>query len=175
MDIVWSDVIGELVTAILKIMVPILITLILKWGVELYKKIKEGNPQLAGLLKNAAQLGYATAEEYFRNQEKVTGDNKLNHAIIEAQKYLNQFGVKVDLNVVKDAIIAYGVENNLFNWTADQKINRYLYDENVVRNFNMHMAQQESMMHAEQTNVMEDTALLAEEEPEKEDTDATAE
>ena len=178
MEIVWSDVIGELVTAILKIMVPILVTLLLKWGAELYRKIKEGNPQLAGLIKNAAQLGYAAAEEFFRNQKDIDGNDKLDHAISEAEKYLRQFNVKVDLNVIKDAIIAYGVENNLFNWTADRKLDRYLYDENVVREFNMHYAQQHDVIqHAEETEIMEDAQKMAEEqtEPEEEIKDATAE
>lgn len=156
MNVVWSDVIGELVTAILKIMVPICITLLLKWGAELYKKIREGNPQLADLIKYAAQLGYAAAEEFFRNDENATGSKKLEHAISEAEQYLKQFNVKVDLNVVKDAIIAYGVENYKFNWCEDQKLNRYLYDEIALHDFQRQMAEQNADIHHEGTVVLDE-------------------
>ena len=167
MSIDWSEVLGELTTAILKIMVPVLITLILKWGADLYRKIKDGNPQLADLLKYAAQLGYAAAEEFFRDSETVTGNQKLEHAITEAEKYLRQFNVKVDLGVIKDAIIAYGVENYKFNWAADQKMDRYLYDETVLRDYEAQMNQQNTeMMHAEAEVMQENQEKKNEDEPE---------
>ena len=115
MEIVWSDVIGELITAILKIIVPVLVALVLKWACDLWVKIKESHPDVAYFLEMAAQIGFSAAEEYFRN-DKVSGEQKLEYAIKHAEKYLLENGVKVDLGVVKDAIIAYGVEHQLFGW-----------------------------------------------------------
>jgi hypothetical protein len=115
----WSEVGGELVTQVLRIMIPVLIALILKWAGDLVMRIKESQPQLYWALSEAAEIGYAVAEEYFRGQ-KVDGREKLNKAIDHAVRYLSEFGLKVDETTVKDAIISYGTTNKLFNWTKEK-------------------------------------------------------
>lgn len=118
----WSEVLGELVTQVLRILVPVLIALILKWASELILKIKEEQPKLYWALSEAAEIGYSVAEEYFRGQ-KVDGKAKLEKAIDHACQYLSTIGLNVDEDTVKDAIISYGTTNKLFSWTKEDRIN----------------------------------------------------
>lgn len=121
MEIAWSEVMGEMVTQTLKILVPLFVALVIKWAGELWIKIKESLPSVAYILEMAAQIGYASAEEHFKDA-KVEGKKKLDYAIERAEQYLKENGVTVDLNVVKDAIIAYGVENELFTWQHNDEL-----------------------------------------------------
>ena len=41
MEIDWNAISGELATAILKVVLPVCVALILKWGAELWLKVKE--------------------------------------------------------------------------------------------------------------------------------------
>lgn len=114
----WSDVLGQLVTQFLRILIPVGIALILKWASELIMKIKAEQPKLYWALSEAAELGYAVAEEYFRGQ-KVDPREKMDKAIDHACYYLQTIGLKVDDATIKDAIIDYGVTNKLFSWTRE--------------------------------------------------------
>ena len=81
MDVDWNALIGEAASQMIKILVPVLVVLVLKWIVEIYKKLSEKNPELAKLVAYAAQIGYAAAEDYFRNIKSATGTDKMNYAI----------------------------------------------------------------------------------------------
>lgn len=121
MEVDWGIVVGDLVTQVLRIMIPVLIALILKWGSELILKIKEEQPKLHWMLSEAAEIGYAVAEEFFRDKD-VDGRTKMEKAISHAMAYLESFGLKVDEETVKDAIINYGTTNGLFSWTQEQRM-----------------------------------------------------
>ena len=90
----WSDVLGQLVTQFIRILLPVGIALILKWASELWLKIKEEQPRLSWVLSEAAELGYAVAEEYFRGQkvdprEKMDKDSEfVIRAYDQIEKYL---------------------------------------------------------------------------------------
>ena len=107
---------GDAVTQLLRIFVPVLIALVLKWAAEIWMQVREKNPRLAELLALAGQVGYAAAEEYFRDRE-ADGSEKLDYALDRANEYLQSFGINVDLNVVRDSIINYGVSQYKFSWT----------------------------------------------------------
>ena len=102
-------------TEVLKIMVPVLVVLVLKWIIEIWKKLKEKHPEIAELIAYAAQLGYAAAEEYFRNEE-ASGEEKMGYAIDRAGNYLETVGVHIDTDVIRDAITRYGVNEFKFTW-----------------------------------------------------------
>lgn len=118
MEVDWNALVGEAVSQLIKIFVPVLIVLVLKWIIEIYKKLKESNPQLAKLLAYAAETGYAAAEDYFRKFKTVNGEDKMVYAISRAKEYLDNVGVSIpDEDVIKDAITQYGVSNYKFSWT----------------------------------------------------------
>lgn len=115
MEVNWNEIAGQVMTEVLKIMVPVLVVLVLKWIVEIWKQLKEKHPELAELIAYAAQLGYAAAEEYFRNRE-ATGEDKMVYAISRAGEYLKTVGVSLDTDVIRDAITRYGVNEYKFTW-----------------------------------------------------------
>ena len=115
MEVNWNEIAGQVMTEVLKILVPVLAVLILKWIVEIWKQLKEKHPELAELIAYAAQLGYAAAEEYFRNRE-VTGEDKMTYAISRASEYLHSFGINIDVDVIRDCINRYGVNEYKFSW-----------------------------------------------------------
>lgn len=116
MEVNWNDIAGQVMTEVLRILVPVLVVLVLKWIVEIWKHLKEKHPELAELISYAAQLGYAAAEEYFRNRE-ATGEDKMVYAISRASDYLNTVGINIDVDVIRDAITRYGVNDYKFTWT----------------------------------------------------------
>ena len=113
----WNVLIGEAITQMLRIFLPVCVALILKWASELYLKIKEAKPDLAKFIDIAAELGYAAAEDFFRNYKDTDGEEKMQYAIQRAEAYLKETcGVSVDLCVIRDAITQYGVSYYKFSW-----------------------------------------------------------
>ena len=119
MEIDWQALAGEAITQMLRIFLPVCIALILKWAGELWLKIKEARPDLAEVISIAAELGYSTAEDYFRDKDG-TGEDKMEYAIKHAEAYIKETtGVSVDLDLIRDAITNYGVAWGKFTWTKD--------------------------------------------------------
>lgn len=117
MEVDWNVLVNEAVTQLIKIFVPVLVVLVCKWIVEIWKKLSEKNPQLAKLIAYAAQMGYAAAEDYFRNISSANGEDKMTYALFRAKEYLTNLGAKLpDEDVLKDAITEYGVTNYKFSW-----------------------------------------------------------
>lgn len=117
MEINWNEIAGQITTEVLRILVPVLIVLVLKWIAQIWKMLKEKHPELAELIAYAAQVGYAAAEEYFRNR-KVSGEDKMAYAIERAYDYLATVGINnVDADVIRDCINQYGVTNYKFSWS----------------------------------------------------------
>ena len=115
MEINWNDIVGEVLTQILRILLPIVIVLCIKWLSEIYHMLREKNPKLAEAIALAGQLGYSTAEEYF-NGTNADGTEKMDFALARAQSYLHTLGWNIDLNVIRDSIVNYGVTNYKFSW-----------------------------------------------------------
>ena len=117
MEVNWEMLIQTAAQELMKIFIPVFVVLLLKWLVEIWKKLKEKNPELGSLIAYAAQLGYAAAEEYFRDMPGKTGADKMNYAISRGAEYLQNVGVYVDEDVLRDTINEYGVANFKFSWT----------------------------------------------------------
>ena len=116
MEIEWNVVIGQAITSLLKVFVPVFAALIFKWAGDLWVKIKTTSPRADWLLETAAEIGYNVAEEFFRGKTGVS-DQKLDYACEVAQNYLKDVtNVSIDLVSVKNAVINYGVSNHLFSW-----------------------------------------------------------
>ena len=117
MEVDWNALMGEAASQMIKIFVPVMVILALKLIVEIWKKLSEKNPELAKLIAYAAQIGYAAAEDYFREIKTATGADKMDYAIFRARDYLNAAGLYVDEDILKDSITQYGVANYKFSWT----------------------------------------------------------
>lgn len=118
MEVNWNVLLGDLITQLLRIFIPVLVALVLKWAAEIWLRIQEDKPELAEVLMLAARIGYAAAEEYAKNNF-CSGDDKMDVAIARAEEYLKELGWNVDLHVIRDAINDYGVSNWKFTWVKD--------------------------------------------------------
>ena len=97
MEIDWNAVSGELVTAILKVVLPVCVALILKWGAELWLKVKESKPDLAEILRYAAQTAVFAAEQVIGRGH---GSEKKAYAIEYMKNYLAERGLNVNVDVI---------------------------------------------------------------------------
>ena len=113
----WKMILSELITQFLRILMPVAIALILKWASELWLKFREKNPDLADLIAYAGRVGYAAAEEYAEKVDGISSEQKMIYALGRANEYLKTFGLNIDIDVIKDAIIQYGVNECQFSWT----------------------------------------------------------
>ena len=119
MDINWNVVASDLTTQVLRVIVPVLVALILKWAIEIWRDIKRDYPRLSSIIMFCAELGFSAAEEFFRNTECV-GDEKMRYAIATALKYLQSvYGLTTDEETMHDAIVHYGVDYGKFSWCKE--------------------------------------------------------
>lgn len=117
MEVDWNVLIGEAVTQLIRIFVPVAVVLCFRWVVQIWKQIKEKHPEIAELIAYAARVGYAAAEEEYRNYPAAAGGDKMAFALYRAEDYLKACGVKISDEVMRDAIHEYGVDNYKFSWT----------------------------------------------------------
>ena len=97
----WSEVLGELITQGMKILLPVCIALILKWAGELWLKLKEAKPDVAKVLSYAVTLAVQAAEQIFGDGH---GVEKKTYAIQFVNNLLAEQGLKVNGDVIADAI-----------------------------------------------------------------------
>ena len=118
MEIDWKVLVGDAITQMLRIFLPVCIALVLKWAGELWLKIKASRPDIAKVIEMAAELGYSAAEDYFRGKCNPTGEEKMTYAIQHAEAYIKETtGIDVDVDIIRDAITNFGVEWQKFSWT----------------------------------------------------------
>ena len=108
MDIDWTLVIGDIMTQVLRIVLPLFVALIIKWAVELYHKIKTEQPEWTPVLEYAAEMAVLAAEQIYGDGQ---GAEKKQYAIQTIQKLLAEHGIKVDVSVIEDAI-----EAEVYKW-----------------------------------------------------------
>ena len=123
----WKMILSELITQFLRILIPVAIALIFKWASELWLKFREKNPDLSDLIAYAGRVGYAAAEEYAEKVDGISSQQKLDYALSRAAEYLKTFGLNIDMDVIKDSIIQYGVNECRFSWT--QPLLEFIEDE----------------------------------------------
>ena len=101
MEVDWNAIAGQVITAVLKILIPVFVALVLKWAGELWLKIKGEAPELAEVLSFAAELAVEAAEQIFGAGK---GEEKKEYAIRAVEKYLAELGLVIDVEVIADAI-----------------------------------------------------------------------
>ena len=108
MDIDWTVVIGDIMTQILRIVLPLFVALIIKWAVELYHKIKTEQPEWTPVLEYAAEMAVLAAEQIFGDGQ---GAEKKKYAIETIQVLLAEHGINLSVSVIEDAI-----EAEVYKW-----------------------------------------------------------
>ena len=121
----WNSLAIDLTTQVLRVLIPVLVALVLKWATDLWCKLKTEKPEIAQLLNYAAHIGYSAAEEYFHDWEGVEGTQKMEFAKERALDYLNALGIGISEDVVKDSITNYGVSQHQFTWVTDQTMEKF--------------------------------------------------
>ena len=116
----WSVILGELVTQVLRVVIPVLVALIIKWAIQLYQEIKKDQPDFAQVLQTAVNIAVMAAEQMMQTED---GKAKKEYAINSVQDYLAQKGMMVDVSVIEDAIEAtvYSLHRENFFLTKEQK------------------------------------------------------
>lgn len=104
----WSNIIGECLTQLLRILLPLAIALIIKWAVELYHRVKSDHQEWEPVLEYAAETAVLAAEQIFGDGN---GKEKKKYAIQVIENMLAEHGLKIDLAVIEDAI-----EAEVYKW-----------------------------------------------------------
>ena len=108
MEVDWNVIVGDIMTQILRILIPLFVAMIIKWAVELYHKIKTEQPEWTPVLEYAAELAVLAAEQIYGEGH---GSEKKQYAIKTIQNILAEHGLVLDLNVIDDAI-----EAEVYKW-----------------------------------------------------------
>ena len=116
----WSEILGELMTQFLRVLIPVLVALVTKWAIQLYEEIKKNQPDFAQVLQTAVNIAVMSAEQMMQTED---GQRKKQYAIASAQDYLAQKGMIIDVSVIEDAIEAtvYSLHRENFFLTKEQR------------------------------------------------------
>lgn len=116
----WNVILGDLMTQLLRVIIPVCVALIAKWAIQVYQEIKKNQPDFAQVLQTAVNTAVIAAEQTLGTEE---GQKKKEAAIASVQEYLAQKGMMIDVSVIEDAIEAtvYSLHRENFFLTAEQK------------------------------------------------------
>ena len=116
----WNIILGELMTQVLRVVIPVCVALIVKWAIQLYQQIKKDQPDFAKVLQTAVNIAVMAAEQMMQTED---GQKKNEYAVQSVQDYLAQKGMMVDVSVIEDAIEAtvYSLHRENFFLTKEQK------------------------------------------------------
>ena len=117
----WNEILGELMTQLLRVLIPVLVALVAKWAIQLYEEIKQNQPDFAQVLQTAVNIAVMSAEQMMQTED---GQAKKEYAIASVQDYLAQKGMIIDVGVIEDAIEAtvYSLHRENFFLTKEQKM-----------------------------------------------------
>lgn len=99
----WKVVLGEVATQTLRILLPVCIALVLKWAGDLWVKIKTTRPDIATILSYAVDIAVRAAEQVYGSGH---GESKKEYAVAIVDRYLREHNLKLDVQVIADAIEA---------------------------------------------------------------------
>jgi hypothetical protein len=116
----WNVIIGDAVTQILRVLIPVFVALIAKWAIQVYQEIKKSQPDFALVLQTAVNQAVIAAEQMMQTED---GKQKKAYAIASVQDYLAQKGMVIDVSVIEDAIEAtvYSLHRENFFLTKEQR------------------------------------------------------
>jgi len=116
----WNSIVGDAVTQVLRVLVPVLIALIIKWAIQVYSQIQKDQPDFANVLQTAVNQAVMAAEQVMKTED---GKRKKEYAIASVQDFLAQKGIVIDISVIEDAIEAtvYSLHRENFFLTKAQR------------------------------------------------------
>lgn len=116
----WNAIVGDAVTQVLRVLVPVFIALIIKWAIQVYGQIQKDQPDFAKVLQTAVNQAVMAAEQVMKTED---GKRKKEYAIASVQDFLAQKGIVIDISVIEDAIEAtvYSLHRENFFLTKAQR------------------------------------------------------
>ena len=114
MEVDWSVVIGDIMTQVLRIVLPLFVAMIIKWAVELYHKIKTEQPEWTPVLEYAAEMAVLAAEQIYGDGQ---GAEKKQYAIQTIERLLAEHDIKLNVSVIEDAI-----EAEVYKWLHHEEL-----------------------------------------------------
>lgn len=114
----WNTVAGEIITAILRIMIPVVIALIAKWAGDFWIRLKSTKPDVAEVLSYAVRMAVSAAEQIFGSGH---GEEKKERAVEIVTEYLYEHGIVLNIEIIQDAVEA-AVFNELNRWKLETSI-----------------------------------------------------
>ena len=129
----WSVIIGDAVTQILRVLIPVCVALVLKWAIQLYSQIRKAQPEFGVILQTAVSQAVMAAEQLMKTED---GKKKKEYAIASVQDYLAQHGMVIDVSVIEDAIEAtvYSLHRENFFLTKEQRMAQNPPEYEAVKN-----------------------------------------
>lgn len=103
MEVDWKIVLGDVMTQALRIILPFLAAVIIKWAVELYQQIKANRPDIASILAYFAEQAVFASEQIYGSGH---GETKKEYAMQIVQGWLDELGLRIDVKMISDAIEA---------------------------------------------------------------------
>ena len=113
MDVDWNAVAGEIMTQILRVVIPLFVALVIKWAVELYHKLRTEYPEWLPVLDYAAEVAVLAAEQIYGDGQ---GKQKKEYAVQAIQNILAEHGFLIEVDVIEDAI-----EAEVYKWLHHEK------------------------------------------------------
>ena len=95
------ELVSKILQAVLEASLPILAAALAAWVsgkvVELFKKLKDKNPELYEIMKVVSREAVTAAEQVYGGGE---GKKKLEYAINFVEKYLSAKGINLDIDII---------------------------------------------------------------------------
>ena len=116
----WKAILGELMTQLLRVFIPVCVALVAKWAIQVYEEIKRSQPDFGLVLQTAVNQAVIAAEQMLATED---GKAKKEYAIASVQDYLAQKGMMIDVGVIEDAIesTVYTLHRENFFLTKEQR------------------------------------------------------
>ncbi len=116
------ELISKALQAVLEAALPILVVAGASWLIgktlEVFRKLKDTNPNLYEILKAVSERAVLAAEQVYKSGQ---GEEKKQYALNTAEQYLKAKGIKLDLDVIDAYIEAAVMEMNLDAWRLNME------------------------------------------------------
>ena len=116
------ELISELLQAVLETALPILVVAGASWLIgktlEIFRKLKDRNPELYEILKAVCERAVLAAEQVYKSGP---GEEKKKYALNTAEQYLKAKGITLDLTVIDAYIEAAVMDMNLDAWKLNME------------------------------------------------------
>ncbi len=95
------ELLSKVLQAVLEASLPILAAALATWvmekAIEMFRKLKDKNPELYEICKVVCREAVTAAEQVYGSGE---GEQKLHYAINFVEKYLAAKGIKLDIDII---------------------------------------------------------------------------